>query len=48
MVAFSEAQQGEIEAALSRLAHEDAQLSHALFETEYVREENDVQLRGCS
>jgi predicted DNA-binding WGR domain protein len=41
LVAFSEAQQGELEGALSRLAEEDAAFA-ALLETEYVREENDV------
>lgn len=41
LVAFSEAQQGELESALSRLADEDATFA-ALLETEYVREENDV------
>lgn len=41
LVAFSEAQQGELESALSRLADEDAAFA-ALLETEYVREENDV------
>ena len=41
LVAFSEAQQGELESALSRLADEDAVFA-ALLETEYVREENDV------
>lgn len=41
LVAFSEAQQGELESALSRLADEDASFA-ALLETEYVREENDV------
>jgi len=41
LVAFSEAQQGEIENALSRLAEEDAEFA-AQLETEYVREENDV------
>lgn len=41
LVAFSEAQQGEIESALSRLAEEDAGFA-ARLENEYVREENDV------
>jgi superfamily I DNA and/or RNA helicase len=41
VVAFSEAQQSEIEGALSRLADEDADFG-ARLETEYVREENDV------
>ncbi len=41
LVAFSEAQQGEIESALSRLADEDSDFA-ARLETEYVREENDV------
>jgi predicted DNA-binding WGR domain protein len=41
VVAFSEAQQAEIEGALSRLADEDADFGTRL-ETEYVREENDV------
>jgi predicted DNA-binding WGR domain protein len=41
LVAFSEAQQAELESALSRLADEDAAFA-ALLETEYVREENDV------
>ncbi len=41
LVAFSEAQQGEIESALSVLAGEDADFS-ARLESEYVREENDV------
>ncbi|MGN6553779.1 MAG: WGR domain-containing protein, partial [Verrucomicrobiota bacterium] len=41
LVAFSEAQQGELESALSRLADEDAAFG-ALLESEYVREENDV------
>ncbi len=41
LVAFSEAQQGELESALSRLADEDAAFA-AQLETEYVREENDV------
>ena len=41
LVAFSEAQQGEIESALSRLAEEDADFA-ARLENEYVREENDV------
>jgi len=41
LVAFSEAQQGELENALSRLADEDAAFA-AQLETEYVREENDV------
>jgi predicted DNA-binding WGR domain protein len=41
LVAFSEAQQGELESALSQLAEEDAAFA-ALLEAEYVREENDV------
>lgn len=41
LVAFSEAQQGELETALSRLAEEDAEFA-ARLESEYVREENDV------
>ncbi len=41
LVAFSEAQQAEIESALSRLADTDAEFS-ARLESEYVREENDV------
>ncbi len=41
LVAFSEAQQGELESALSRLAEEDAAFATQL-ENEYVREENDV------
>jgi predicted DNA-binding WGR domain protein len=41
LVAFSEAQQGELENALNRLAEEDAAFA-AQLETEYVREENDV------
>ncbi|HXI72491.1 MAG TPA: WGR domain-containing protein [Verrucomicrobiae bacterium] len=41
LVAFSEAQQGELESALSQLAGEDAVFA-ALLEAEYVREENDV------
>jgi len=41
LVAFSEAQQGEIEGALSRLAEEDAEFA-ARLESEYVREVNDV------
>ena len=41
VVAFSEAQQTEIESALSRLAEEDSEFA-ARLETEYVREENDV------
>ena len=40
VVAFSEAQQTEIEDALARLAEEDADFSNRL-EAEYVREEND-------
>ncbi|HWI57884.1 MAG TPA: DEAD/DEAH box helicase, partial [Bacillota bacterium] len=40
IVAFSEAQQSEIEEALSRLAEEDSAFG-ALLEAEYVREEND-------
>ena len=41
VVAFSEAQQGEVESALGRLADEDAAFA-AQLENEYVREENDV------
>ncbi len=41
IVAFSEAQQTELETALSRLADEDSEFSGRL-EAEYVREENDV------
>jgi hypothetical protein len=41
IVAFSEAQQAEIENALSRLADEDAEFE-ARLEAEYIREENDV------
>ncbi len=41
LVAFSEAQQSELESALSRLAEEDAEFA-ARLENEYVREENDV------
>ncbi|MDR3459214.1 MAG: AAA domain-containing protein [Verrucomicrobiae bacterium] len=41
LVAFSEAQQGEIESALSLLAGEDSEFA-ARLETEHVREENDV------
>ena len=41
VVAFSEAQQAEIENALSRLADQDNDFA-ARVETEYVREENDV------
>jgi predicted DNA-binding WGR domain protein len=41
LVAFSEAQQGEIESALSRLGEEDPEFA-ARLENEYVREENDV------
>ena len=41
LVAFSEAQQSEIEGALSQLAEEDAEFS-ARLENEYTREENDV------
>jgi predicted DNA-binding WGR domain protein len=41
IVAFSEAQQGEIESALSGLADEDQDFSGRL-EAEYAREENDV------
>ncbi len=41
VVAFSEAQQGEIEGALNRLAEEDAAFAARLDE-ETVREENDV------
>ena len=41
IVAFSEAQQSEIESALDRLAAEDTAFA-ARLETEYTREENDV------
>ena len=41
LVAFSEAQQGEIESALNHLAEEDSEFA-ARLETEHVREENDV------
>lgn len=41
IVAFSEAQQTEIESALSRLAQDDSSFEERL-EAEYVREENDV------
>ncbi len=41
LVAFSEAQQSELENALSQLADKDAAFA-AQLETEYVREENDV------
>ena len=41
IVAFSEAQQTELENALSRLADEDSAFA-AQLEAEYVREENDV------
>jgi predicted DNA-binding WGR domain protein len=41
VVAFSEAQQSEIESALGRLADQDPDFS-ARLEAEYVREENDV------
>jgi hypothetical protein len=41
LVAFSEAQQGEIESALSILADEDADFA-ARLDSEYVREENGV------
>jgi predicted DNA-binding WGR domain protein len=41
LVAFSEAQQGEIESALNRLAEQDAEFGGRL-ENENVREENDV------
>lgn len=41
LVAFSEAQQGEIESALSILADEDTDFA-ARLESEYVREENGV------
>jgi len=41
VVAFSEAQQTEIESALGRLAEEDSAFG-AQLESEYVREENDV------
>jgi predicted DNA-binding WGR domain protein len=41
LVAFSEAQQGEIESALSRLGEEDPDFA-ARLENESVREENDV------
>lgn len=40
VVAFSEAQQAEIEGALTRLAEEDPEFANRL-EAEYVREEND-------
>ena len=40
IVAFSEAQQAEIEEALSQLAEDDAEFG-ARLESEYVREEND-------
>jgi predicted DNA-binding WGR domain protein len=40
VVAFSEAQQGEIEDALTRLGEEDSDFANRL-EGEYVREEND-------
>ena len=40
IVAFSEAQQNEIENALERLANEDEKFN-ALLESEYVREDND-------
>ena len=40
IVAFSEAQQSEIESALGRLAEEDAEFA-ARLEAEYTREEND-------
>ena len=40
IVAFSEAQQSEIESALGRLAEEDAEFATRL-EAEYTREEND-------
>ncbi|HEV2692565.1 MAG TPA: AAA domain-containing protein [Verrucomicrobiae bacterium] len=41
LVAFSEAQQGEIESALGHLAEEDIDFA-ARLENEHVREENDV------
>ena len=41
VVAFSEAQQGEIESALARLAEEDSVFA-ARLEAEHVREDNDV------
>lgn len=41
VVAFSEAQQSEIENALNRLADQDSEFG-ARLEAEYVREENDV------
>ncbi len=41
VVAFSEAQQSEIEDALSRLADDDSAFA-AQLETEFVREENDI------
>jgi len=41
VVAFSEAQQAEVENALSRLADDDSGFA-AQLESEYVREENDV------
>ena len=41
VVAFSEAQQGEIESALSRLGDEDSDFATRL-EAEHAREENDV------
>ncbi len=41
VVAFSQAQQSEIESALGRLAEEDGAFA-ALLEAEHVREENDV------
>jgi predicted DNA-binding WGR domain protein len=41
VVAFSEAQQGEIEEALSQLTEEDGEFGN-LLEAEYTREENDV------
>jgi predicted DNA-binding WGR domain protein len=41
LVAFSEAQQCEIESALNRLGEEDSEFA-ARLENEYIREENDV------
>ncbi|MFO1514192.1 MAG: WGR domain-containing protein [Verrucomicrobiota bacterium] len=41
LVAFSEAQQSELESALGRLAEDDSEFATRL-ESEYVREENDV------
>ena len=45
IVAFSEAQQTELENALDRLAEEDSSFA-AKLEAEYVREENDVRRTG--